>query len=364
MKKMESLLLAVILSAGLSVSALAAETVTETGKITDVAGEYEIKITGVVSKEKTSWETNDRYPETDEKGNYVGKLKDQIEKHSGIMYTVNPDFTVIVTTSNKETYPRPFALDNQAYGYQLDKDGRYLLIGDVGMESEDKRTYTVLDNENVSNPYKTVTKEEFFSKCDLLSCTELGLPVIWLRLAGQSTPTEQPATGTFTDVAATSPYAAAVKWAVEKNITAGTTATTFAPAATCTNAQILTFLWRASGQPEPAAANPFTDVAQTNYYYKAALWAHEKGLVSGTVFGSAEPCTRAQTVTYLWTLAGKPAAAKALSFTDVAADADYAQAVAWAVEKGITTGTGATTFAPDTTCTRGQIVTFLYRDMK
>lgn len=172
-----------------------------------------------------------------------------------------------------------------------------------------------------------------------------------------------PTTSTFTDVVATSPYYAAIQWAVKENITAGTTATTFAPGATCTNAQILTFLWRAKGQPAPTIANPFTDVKESNYYYKAALWAYENNMVAGTDFNAATPATRSQTVTYLWTLAGKPSAAKSIAFTDVDDDADYAKAVAWAVEKGITTGTSAATFAPDATCTRGQIVTFLYRDM-
>lgn len=166
----------------------------------------------------------------------------------------------------------------------------------------------------------------------------------------------------FTDVADSTYYAAPVAWAVEKGITAGTTETTFSPNNTCTTAQILTFLWRAKGQPEPTIANPFTDVAESAYYYKAALWAYENGMVSGTTFGGGTPCTRSATVTYLWKLAGSPEAAPS-AFTDVAGGAEYAPAVAWAVEKGVTGGTTATTFSPDNTCTRGQIVTFLYRDM-
>jgi len=172
-----------------------------------------------------------------------------------------------------------------------------------------------------------------------------------------------PSTGAFTDVTADSYCYDAAQWAVKQGITAGKTATTFAPGETCTKGQILAFLWRANGQPEPAAANPFTDVTQSNYYYKAALWASEQRLVSGSVFGADAPCTRAMAVTYLWTLAGKPAPEKGASFTDVAADAAYAKAVAWAVEKGITSGKTADTFAPDATCTRGQIATFLYRAM-
>ena len=167
----------------------------------------------------------------------------------------------------------------------------------------------------------------------------------------------------FTDVAATSPYAAAIGWAVDKGITAGTTPTTFSPNTTCTTGQILTFLWRANGSPAPIIANPFTDVKESDYYYKAALWAAEKGMVSGTTLGASAPCTRSATVTYLWKLAGEPSAAKEAAFADVPGGADYAKAVAWAVEKGITSGTSATTFAPDALCTRGQIVTFLHRDL-
>lgn len=170
-----------------------------------------------------------------------------------------------------------------------------------------------------------------------------------------------PSVGGFVDVKKKDYYADAVVWAVDKGITTGTSATTFSPNVTCTVAQIMTFLWRANGAPQPSCANPFTDVPENAYYAKAALWAYEKGLVSGSTFGGDAPCTRSMTVGYLWALAGKPAAGN-VSFTDVPAGASYVQAVAWAVENGITTGTSSTTFAPDLTCTRGQIMTFLYRD--
>ena len=168
--------------------------------------------------------------------------------------------------------------------------------------------------------------------------------------------------GGFSDVKADSYCADAVLWAVEKGITNGTTATTFSPNATCTTAQILTFLWRANGSPEMTGANPFSDVVPGSFCYEAALWAAKEGLVSGSTFNGNAPCTRAATVTYLWKLAGKPTVGTA-NFSDVSADADYAQAVAWAVREGITNGTTATTFSPSNTCTRGQIVTFLHRDM-
>ena len=168
----------------------------------------------------------------------------------------------------------------------------------------------------------------------------------------------------FVDVASDSYYANAVDWAVEKKITAGTTATTFSPDDLCTRAQILSFLWRAVGSPAPTISNPFSDVSTSNYYYSAALWAYEKGMVSGTAFKGSTPCTRASTVTYLWQYAGSPTSSKSVAFNDISSSASYAQAVAWAVDKGVTAGTSATIFSPDNTCTRGQIVTFLYRAVK
>ena len=167
--------------------------------------------------------------------------------------------------------------------------------------------------------------------------------------------------GDFTDVSADAWFASSVRWAVNAKITTGTTPTAFSPNATCTKAQILTFLWRAVGSPSSMINNPFSDVKKTDYYYGPALWAYEKGLVSGTKFEGNTPCTRSATVVYLWKNAGSPKATYNGTFTDVAKNADYATAVAWAVEKGITTGTTPTTFSPGTTCTRGQIVTFLNR---
>lgn len=188
--------------------------------------------------------------------------------------------------------------------------------------------------------------------------------------ATTATPTTPATTGssTFTDVAANAYYAESVKWAVEKGITSGTTATTFSPNNTCTTAQILTFLWRAKGSPEPTStANPFTDVKESAYYYKAALWAKENNVLPlpfNPALKGDSPCTRAMAMLYIWRADGFLAAEKSSSFTDVAATTIYAPAIDWAVEKGITSGTTDTTFSPDNTCTRAQIVTFLYRAFK
>ena len=166
--------------------------------------------------------------------------------------------------------------------------------------------------------------------------------------------------GGFSDVAADAYYADPVVWAVDKGITSGTTATTFSPDATCTTAQILTFLWRASGSPAATVDNPFSDVDDGDYYASAALWAYEKGLVSGTSLNGGAPATRAATVTYLWKLAGEPEPQGSNPFTDVTGDS---RPMVWAMEQGITAGTGQAAFGPGVICTRGQIMTFLYRDM-
>ncbi len=169
----------------------------------------------------------------------------------------------------------------------------------------------------------------------------------------------------FSDVAAASPYYEGILWAVENNVTIGTTATTFSPANPCTRAQIITFLWRAAGSPEPESMeSTFRDVTDASaYYYKAVLWAAEEGIVGGGTFAPNDPCTRAMAVYFIWRANGSGEAAD-VSFTDVAADADYADAVDWAVAQGVTLGTTATTFSPMNSCTRGQIATFLYRAAK
>lgn len=180
--------------------------------------------------------------------------------------------------------------------------------------------------------------------------------VVTLICAGDPIPV-----GGFSDVYERNYFADSVLWAVEERITEGTSKTTFSPNATCTRAQILTFLWRAAGSPQPEGENPFADVGEADYYLQPAVWACEQGLVSGGVLDGGQPCTRADVVTYLWKLAGAPEVGTH-GFSDVPAEGDRAQAVAWAVEKGITSGTGTGRFSPDAACTRAQIVTFLYRD--
>ena len=172
----------------------------------------------------------------------------------------------------------------------------------------------------------------------------------------------------FLDVPAGAYYEDAVVWAVGKGITSGTNATTFDPNGTCTRAQAVTFLWRAAGSPTPKTKlMPFPDVPVGSYYWNAVLWAIEQGITEGTsylTFSPNDSCTRAQIVTFLWRAKGNPAVSGNAPFTDVAPDAYYAAAVTWAEKNGITGGIGNGLFGSNNTCTRAQIVTFLYRAMK
>ena len=172
----------------------------------------------------------------------------------------------------------------------------------------------------------------------------------------------------FTDVPAGSYYEDAVIWAVGKGITSGTSAVTFDPNGNCTRAQAVTFLWRAAGSPAAKSkVMPFTDVPSGSYYYDAVLWAMEQGITKGTsdtAFSPDATCTRAQIVTFLWRANGSPVVSGNSAFTDVAADAYYAAAVTWAEKNGVTGGIGGGLFGSNNNCTRAQIVTFLYRSVK
>ncbi|MBQ7099093.1 MAG: S-layer homology domain-containing protein [Oscillospiraceae bacterium] len=170
----------------------------------------------------------------------------------------------------------------------------------------------------------------------------------------------------FVDVPNDSYYVDAVLWAVKEGVTAGTSDTTFSPLKVVTRAEAVTFLWSAAGKPEPATGiNPFVDVAETDFYYKAVLWAYEKGITSGVDaehFAPAMECSRAHAVTFLYRAVGQPAIENRVNpFEDVAYEAYYLNAVLWAVENGVTAGVSATEFGPGVLCNRAQIVTFLYK---
>ena len=188
------------------------------------------------------------------------------------------------------------------------------------------------------------------------------IEVIFMKANGN------PQAGVFVDVATGSYYEDAVDWAVRNGITQGTDATHFSPDGICTRAQAVTFLWRAAGSPKPETRTmPFTDIPAGSYYYDAVLWAVENGVTKGTsdtTFSPNMTCTRAQIVAFLWRSEKSPAAGTANPFADVKSTAYYADAVLWAVKENITKGTTSTTFSPNADCTKAQIVTFLWRCKK
>ena len=255
-------------------------------------------------------------------------------------------------------------VEGSGYNYDIDKDGKTdLLIYD-----EDGKTY-----------WKAVPDTSLEGTC-VIDINEL-VPEMLANYAASDTayysklafkfPSKTPVVveNPFVDVKEGDFFYEAVLWAVghDPQVTNGLDEKHFGPNATCTRAQVVTFLWRAKGCPEPTITeNPFTDVKPTDYFYQAVLWAKENEVTAGTTDTTFSPnagCTRAQVVTFQWRANGKPAPTGTNNpFTDVTGGYYY-DAVLWAVEKNITKGTSDTTFSPDATCTRGQIVTFLYRDL-
>ena len=263
----------------------------------------------------------------------------------GDMVPVDPVFVYTFTVPfGTDTVDLAFGEERLAYNYM---PGNVYLAGALGggQEFQGLSTFTVKVDANadgtpdyiqVQTPY-----DENWNSTTLFAITFKYEPA-------------------FTDVPAGSWYYDTVAWALKEGITVGTSDTTFSPEKTCSFAEILTFLWRAAGEPASEAALP-EGVAEDAYYAAALRWAIEKEIVTAADFAADAPCTRADAVTMIWKAAGKPAASAAQPFADVAADADYAAAVAWAAEKGVTLGVSETEFAPDTLCSRAHIVTFLSR---
>ncbi len=209
-----------------------------------------------------------------------------------------------------------------------------------------------------------------------ITANKAGEATITLSLGGNSTSCSVTVTGGqgsdpitpgitgFTDVKPGSYYEQPVLWAVQNSITSGTSATTFGPGDPCTRAQAMTFLWKSQGSQWALQTNRFLDVTSDKFYATPIAWAVDRGITSGVssnLFGSGNPCTRAQIVTFLWKAYGTPMPSVFSGFEDVSESSWYATAVAWAVDKGITSGTGNGKFSPSATCTRSQIVTFLYK---
>ena len=300
----------------------------------------------------------------DDKGNLTGRTSKTGEE---IVYENTFDdagrLSVVTMTSQKDGVQ-----ETQTYTYN--EDGSYILTWGSKTGAEiftynAKGQLVKYDNTYWDDPVGWKYEYDEHGNCVLRSYGD----ATSMTYTYEAMPTPTPK-NPFVDVARKAYYYDAVLWAVnhDPQITNGTDETHFSPNATCTRGQVVTFLWRAAGSPKPSSSkNPFTDISKKAYYYDAVLWAVEKGITNGTsdtTFGPNEPCTRGQVVTFLHRYEGKPKPTSAVNpFTDVKKGAFYYDAVLWAVKKGITNGTTETTFSPDSACTRGQIVTFLYRDM-
>ena len=333
-KRAASLLLALALCLGLTVSAAAAEG----QKITVGDQTYDALLGAIMSETEAD--------------SVTARLDSDVTLTAAV---------VIGSSDYNGLFPQPMTVT--AKNVTVDLNGYTLTAAkdSAVFEVQAGYTLTVVDNSEaktgklVSDAEKAVVVAE--------GATSNALPAQEETPAEETPAEETPAVvNPFTDVAESSPYYAGILWAVEKKITTGRTETTFVPGENCSEANILTFLWRAEGSPAAETTeNPFGEAVSADaYYYGAALWAYEKGMIDKD-FAPNTPCTRAQAVRFMWIDAGSPADVAAASFTDVAADASYAAAVNWAVDRGVTNGTTATTFSPDNVCTRGQIVTFLYR---
>ena len=235
----------------------------------------------------------------------------------------------------------------------------------ITVDSENGTYSAVLPNRTVSYTFTANYDESTnytatSAKCEVSVTRRYSSPSTPVTPEPEPTPEE---TVKFADVSTSAYYYDAVKWAVENGVTDGLSATTFGPYESCTRAQIVTFLWRAAGSPEPKAMSSFSDVPASAYYAKAVDWAVENGITNGlteTTFAPDAICTRGQSVTFLYR-ALKGTASGSTNFTDVKSDAFYADAINWAVKNDVTNGTSATTFSPNADCTRAEIVTFLYR---
>ena len=246
--------------------------------------------------------------------------------------------------------------------------GGSITVSPRSADKGDTVTITATPDEGYELEKLTVTD----AKGSELTLTELGNGKYTFTMPGSSVKIQvsfkeiaEQVTNPFTDVYESDYYHDAVLWAVANGVTNGTSATTFSPNAPVTRAQMATFLWRAHGSPKATGSNPFADVSADAYYYDAVLWAVANGVTNGTsatTFSPDAPVTRSQAVTFQWRAAGSPVVAGD-SFDDVAADAYYAGAVAWAVANGITNGTGGNKFSPEVTVTRAQAVTFLWREL-
>ena len=289
-----------------------------------------------------------------------------------VMFNVTPEDAVVTvyTKSNPDDPEEKTEIGQEEDGSYLLPPGEYY--------------YTVLSNgeyKDIEEDRFTVTKDNYPAyTIDIVLEKVAPVGNTQADITGNETAGKQPEAGKDEEPAAlfaegsdfedvTDPgayYYTPVYWAVERGITSGKTATTFAPYDSCTRAQVMAFLYKAMGSPAVSGSNPFTDVKESDYFYKPVLWAVENKITSGTsatTFGPYNTCTRAQVMAFLYKANGSPEISGSNPFTDVKESDYFYKPVLWAVANGITNGTSATTFSPYNTCTRAQVMTFLYKAM-
>jgi hypothetical protein len=299
------------------------------------------------------------------------------------------DWTSTATCTEAGVESRTCSLCGETESHEVDKLGHNYVAHEVVPPTCTKSGYTVYKCTRCDDSYKDdpVEPEHKFDNGTVTAptCTEQGFTTYTCTVCGEKYVDEaswtdalghnfengdckncdEVLTSRFEDVKAGLFYFDPVEWAVEKGITTGATDTTFNPDGQCTRAEVVTFLWRAAGKPEPTTTvNPFTDVKEGDFFYKAVLWANENNItngVSATAFAPLTKCNRAQVVTFLWRAQNEPASDAEVTFTDVKDGQFYTTAVAWAVEHNITNGISATEFGVSGICNRAQVVTFLYR---
>lgn len=284
----------------------------------------------------------------------VGAYQDR----SVTLVTLKPGSSISVSTS--AGYSDEGTPNGVQYNLIQDGDGKYTYIVAANMLYGDDFNMAFLSpdgadmkNELKAGPLLICAGRDGYSYYD-------SYIVAYGSASAPSTPSV-PSSTVFSDVSDAAYYAGPVKWAVSKGITNGTGATTFSPEEKCTQAQILTFLWRAAGKPATGGGARPDWVPEA--YQEAVFWAASEHMLNIAAFDPDKPCTRSTAVSYIWQAMGRPAPQMVAQFSDVSSSASYAQAVSWAVGAGVTNGTSAATFSPNDTCTRGQIVTFLHRAM-
>ena len=385
-KKILSLLLALSILSSLTVSVSAANMVNRTPETPSYtaparnAEDLAVRLEGLIAKYNGTYWTSNGQPCDSHRGDCYSKYYNAWQCNGFARYIFNELFCAgdIGSYEGNELYYLPSPRNAVEVGRVTALDSADTNTVKSILGQAQPGDFFQVRNRETGRPHSMIVTEATAKGLWILDCNSDGKCGVmyyfhsWEVIAARydsfslyhSTKYPAPA-NPFTDVADSDWYFNAVMWAKDAGITGGKTASSFAPEEGCTRAQVVTFLWAANGKPEPKSSyNPFVDVKKTDWFYKAVLWARENGITSGissNVFGTEEPCTRAQVATFLWAANGKPAVNGSSSFIDVGSHEWYATPIIWATQNNIAGGIGNGMFGAGYTCTRAQVVTFLYK---